>query len=217
MSVVKITNFPGLESLENDAKVILESAAQDAIVPVGTTVFTSGAACENYLLVIDGSVRVQMVSENGREIVLYRVENGQTCIMTTTCLMSHENYTAEAITETDVNAVIIPAQTFHKLIDCSTVFRTFVFSSYSTRLADLLMLVDEVAFHRIDVRLAKFLSERMGGQSLLKTTHQELAVELGSAREVISRQLKDFENRGWVKLSRGQVEVTDLKALTNLM
>ena len=217
MSVVKITNFPGLQSLEKEAKVILEGAAQDALVPAGTLVFTSGAVCENYLLVIDGSVRVQMVSENGREIVLYRVENGQTCIMTTTCLMSHENYTAEAVTETDVNAVIVPAETFHKLIDCSHVFRTFVFSSYSTRLADLLMLVDEVAFHRIDVRLAKFLSERMDDRHQLKTTHQELAVELGSAREVISRQLKDFENRGWVKLSRGQVEVTNLKALEKLM
>lgn len=217
MSIEHITNFPGLEALESKARNLLKNAAQEAVIPVGTTVFSSGAKCENYLLVTDGSVRVQMVSENGREIVLYRVENGQTCIMTTTCLMAHENYTAEAITETEVNAVIVPAQTFHKLIDCSSVFRTFVFSSYSTRLADLLMLVDEVAFHRIDVRLAKFLTERMDEQQRLKTTHQELAVELGSAREVISRQLKDFENRGWVKLSRGQVELTDLKALANLM
>ena len=213
MNAISIESFVGLETLEDSAKTLLSGAAQEAVVPPGTVVFSSGTICENYLLVTDGSVRVQMVSENGREIVLYRVENGQTCIMTTSCLMSGDDYSAEAITETEVKALIVPATTFHQLVDQSAIFRRFVFSSYSTRLSDLLMLVDEVAFHRIDVRLAKFLVERSGADGQLKTTHQELAVELGSAREVISRQLKEFENRGWVKLSRGQVTVADAKAL----
>ncbi|MBL4693401.1 MAG: winged helix-turn-helix domain-containing protein, partial [Magnetovibrio sp.] len=103
------------------------------------------------------------------------------------------------------------AATFHHLVDSSPVFRAFVFSSFGTRLSDLLMLVDEVAFHRIDVRLAKFLIDRQDDSGALKITHHNLATELGSAREVISRQLKDFEKRGWVKLSRGHIEVAQDK------
>jgi CRP/FNR family transcriptional regulator len=211
-----IEDFPGLEDLEPDAKALLAVSAQQAQVPSGTVVFSSGNRCENYFLVTEGSVRVQMVSQNGREIILYRVESGQTCIMTTACLMSHQDYCAEAITESDVKAVMIPGITFQKLIDGSVVFRTFVFSSYSTRLADLLMLVEEVAFHRVDVRLAKFLLDRGGDQGQLIATHQDLAAELGSAREVISRQLKEFEKRGWVNLQRGRIDLLQKSALAAL-
>ncbi len=211
-----IGKFPGLEAIEPEARSVFLSSAQITSVPARTVVFRSGSSCENYLLVIDGSVRVQMVSENGREIVLYRVDQGQTCILTTSCLMTADNYSAEGITETDVNAVMIPAAAFHELMACSGVFRAFVFASYGTRLSDLLMLVDEVAFHRIDVRLARFLVERAGEKKQLQTTHQELAVELGSAREVISRQLKEFERRGWVILARGQVGLTNVPALAAL-
>lgn len=199
--------FPGLEQLENDAKTIISGALHSAKIPQGTTVFSSGDTCENYLLVTQGSVRVQMVSENGREIVLYRVEQGQTCIMTTSCLMTSDVYAAQAITENEVSALILPSATFRQLINMSPIFRGFVFSSYGTRLSDLLMLVDEVAFHRIDVRLARFLKHRHQPSQPLLMTHQDVATELGSAREVISRQLKDFENRGWVKLSRGRIEI----------
>lgn len=216
MSDELIAGFPGLENLEPEARRLFASSAKVANVPAGTVVFQSGDTCENYLLVIDGSVRVQMVSENGREIVLYRVDQGQTCILTTSCLMTSDAYAAEGMTETDVRAVMIPAIDFHKLMAASDVFRSFVFASYGTRLSDLLMLVDEVAFHRIDVRLAKFLLERAGENGRIEATHQVLAVELGSAREVISRQLKEFERRGWVRLARGMVEIIDVSALEGL-
>lgn len=217
MNEAVIENFPGLEAIEPDARDLIASNAQVAVVPAHTVVFRSGSQCENYLLIIDGSVRVQMVSENGREIVLYRVDDGQTCILTTSCLMTNNAYAAEGITETDVNAVMIPAAVFHQLMACSQVFRTFVFASYGTRLEDLLMLVEEVAFQRIDVRLVRLLIERTGNTGHLVKTHQELAIELGSVREVISRQLKDFERRGWVKLSRGRVDIVDPGALENLL
>jgi len=216
MNDAVIGNFPGLAAIEPEARDLFSAKAQVANVPAGTVVFSSGSVCENYLLVIDGSVRVQMVSENGREIVLYRVNDGQTCILTTSCLMTNDVYAAEGVTETEINAVMIPATVFHKLMACSEVFRSFVFASYGTRIEDLLMLVDEVAFQRIDGRLARFLIERMGAQRQLQKTHQELAAELGSAREVISRQLKEFERRGWVKLSRGRVDISDPGALEAL-
>ena len=208
--------FPGLQAMETEARRLFLSAAQIATVPTGTVVFRSGSTCENYLLVKDGSVRVQMVSENGREIVLYRVENGQTCTLTTSCLMTDNEYSAEGVTETEVSAVMIPSAAFHKLMSCSNVFRSFVFASYGTRLSDLLVLIDEVAFHRIDVRLARFLVENADGKRQLQTTHQKLAVELGSAREVISRQLKEFERHGWLRLSRRRIEVADPDALEAL-
>lgn len=133
--------------------------------------FRAGAPCGGYVLVISGSVRVQMVAESGREIVLYRVEDGQTCILTTACLMAGENYAADAVAETDVDAVLIGATDFHRLLSESAAFRGFVFASYGTRLADLIALIDEVAFRRIDVRLAEFLMGKKDERDHLDITH----------------------------------------------
>jgi len=147
-----------------------------------------------------------MVAENGREIVLYRVSGGETCVMTTACLLAHENYGAEGMAETDITAVAISNTTFRTLLGASERFRDFVFSAYGERLADLMVLVEEVAFRRLDLRLADFLVKNQNGGTI-ETTHQALAVELGSVREVVSRVLKEFERRGWVKLARGRIEV----------
>ena len=208
--------FPGLEAMEPETGRVSFLTAQIATVPAGTVIFRSGSTCENYLLVMDGSVRVQMVSENGREIVLYRVENGQTCVLTTSCLMTNNDYSAEGVTETEVSAVMVPSTAFHELMSCSDIFRSFVFASYGTRLSDLLVLIDEVAFRRIDVRLARFLVESADGRRHLQTTHQKLAVELGSAREVVSRQLKEFERHGWLRVSRGRIDIIAADALETL-
>lgn len=208
-----VSHFPGLEKMDADSLAYFVSMAQLADVPTGSTVFAAGQSCENYLLVIRGCVRVQINSENGREIVLYRVENGQTCIFTTSCLMTGDSYAAEGITESDVSAVMIPAAAFHRLVGISEAFRSFVFASYGQRISDLLVLVDQVAFHRIDLRLARFVKEYGGEDRKLAMTHQRLAMELGSAREVISRQLKEFERRGWLKLHRGSIEIIDEPAL----
>lgn len=208
--------FPSLQSLEADAMQLVATGAQRLNIAKGTSVFNEGSQCLNYVFVLDGAIRVQKVSENGREIVLYRVETGDTCILTTSCLMNGEDYAAEGICETDVDAVVIPSVLFHRLLAVSAVFRSFVFSVFGTRISNLLMLIEEVAFRRIDTRLADFLVEHSGVGKSLTRTHQEIAVELGSAREVISRQLKEFERRGWVKLSRGKVEVLNLDPLREL-
>jgi CRP/FNR family transcriptional regulator len=184
-------------------------------IPPGVTVYREGDACENFFLVLDGSVRVQKLSESGREIVLYRVEAGQSCVLTTTCLLAHERYAAEGITETEVRAVSIPLARFHEALARSPGFRDFVFTSYGVRISDLILLVEEVAFGRIDLRLAQLLLDQAKGE-LLEATHQQLAAELGTAREVISRQLKEFERRGWVQLGRGRIQVLDRDGLAAL-
>jgi CRP/FNR family transcriptional regulator len=215
MSSSWLDRFPGLRALEPETAASLEKGAQLVDLPAGQTVFGAGDECHNYLLVIDGSVRVQMTSESGREIVLYRVDSGESCVLTTSCLLAHETYAAEGITETPVHAVAIPARLFLDLLGRSAALRSFVFTTYGSRIAELMMLVEEVAFGRLDIRLARFLLKHGAGDEV-GATHQTLAVELGTAREVVSRQLKDFERHGWVKLSRGRIRVLNPEALHRL-
>ncbi|HVI51751.1 MAG TPA: Crp/Fnr family transcriptional regulator [Candidatus Sulfotelmatobacter sp.] len=211
-----LAQFPDLLKLDPASLKTLRDEAKVASFPAGTPLFRGGDLSRNYLLVLDGQVRVQKVAESGREIVLYRVEPGQSCVLTTACLLSDIPYGAEGVAESELKAVVLPSGTFHRLTASSEGFRRFVFAAYSTRLSELLCLIEEVAFGRIDKRLAGFLSERAGSQGEVKATHQELAVELGTAREVISRQLKDFERRGWVELSRGSLLIRNRTALENL-
>ncbi|UCH74125.1 MAG: Crp/Fnr family transcriptional regulator [Rhodospirillales bacterium] len=211
-----IGRFPALAKLEPDCRRSLQAASRVVSLSAGQTVFRGGDECSNYLLVLEGSVRVQMTAESGREIVLYRVDAGETCVLTTACLLSHEAYSAEGVTETPVRAVTIPAQLFHDLLGRSAVLRAFVFTTYGARIADLMLLVEEVAFQRVDLRLARFLIERADTAGRLEATHQALAVELGTAREVVSRQLKEFERKGMVALSRGCISLRDRQALRAL-
>ncbi|MGD1878782.1 MAG: Crp/Fnr family transcriptional regulator [Kiloniellaceae bacterium] len=211
-----ITRFPELARLTPDERKLVAERAQVVKLPAQTTVFAPGLPAENFLLLLDGVVRVQQVSTGGREIVLYRVAGGESCIMTTACLLSGDTYNAEGITETPVEAVAVPKAAFEALMARSAEFRRFVFSHYSNRITDLLHVVEEVAFERIDKRLAQKLLELANGEDLVSGTHQELAVELGSAREVVSRHLKEFQRRGWLELTRGQVRLTDRDSLARL-
>lgn len=204
-----LAQFPDLQEIDPDHLARLEAGAQVVSVPSDAMVFTVGAPCQNYLMVIDGSVRVQKSSETGREIVLYRVEPGQTCVLTTVCVLSNRDYDAEAVAETDVQAVAVSSSTFHELMGLSATFRQFVMSAYSIRMSELMALIDEIAFQRFDVRLSQHLLERGEQGSPIATTHQQIASELGSAREVVSRQLKEFERRGMVKLGRGAIDLVD--------
>ena len=208
-----INHFPGLLELDEPTQKKLFEKSRVVELPSGTLIFGPGKAPESHLLLIDGTVRVQQISENGREIVLYRVQAGESCILTTACLLAHEDYCAEGLAETWVRAVAIPRAVFDDLIASSDVFRRFVFTTYSSRITDLFMVIEEVAFKRIDIRLAQKLLElgRLSGH--VQLTHQQLATELGSAREVISRQLQEFQRRGWITATRGAVSLTDIAAL----
>lgn len=209
--------FPALAKLDAESARILEQGFRPVDIPAGTVLFRDGGDCANYLLVQEGAVRVQKVAENGREIVLYRVERGQSCVLTTNCLLGGGGlYAAEGIAETAVRALVLPASVFRSLLGASAEFRDFIFSVYAARIADLLMLIEEVAFGRIDMRLAQCLLDHATAENAVLATHQELAVELGTAREVVSRQLKDFERRGWLALFRGRVELIRSDALQRL-
>jgi CRP/FNR family transcriptional regulator len=205
--------FPALAPVTDPAWRRVAATAQVIHLPAGQVAFRPGDVCENYLMVASGTIRVQKVAENGREIVLYRVEPGETCVLTTSCLLGGARYPAEGITEGAVEAAVLPIARFHEAVAASDGFRRFVFASLGERLSDLMVLVEAIAFGRVDARLAERLLALGGPNGTITTTHQGLAAELGTAREVVSRLLKEFERHGWVALSRGRVEIKDRAAL----
>lgn len=203
--------FAALARLEPEARTVLLGAAQPIAAPAGTVLFRPGEACERFVMLRSGRVRVQLLSETGHEIVLYRVNAGETCVITTSCLIAHETYSAEGIADGPVEALLVPLATFETLLGTSAIFRGFVMAAFGARLADLMHRIDDVAFRPIDARLAERLLA--SAEDALTTTHQALAVELGTAREVVSRRLKTFERDGLVALARGAIELRDRAGL----
>ncbi|RMG27704.1 MAG: Crp/Fnr family transcriptional regulator [Gammaproteobacteria bacterium] len=191
--------------------------AQLVRLPPGMKVFEPGGRCQSYLLVVEGSVRVQLVTESGREAVLYHVRAGNSCILTTSCLLGGQHYPAEGVTESEVAALVVPAARFLPALDQSRAFRKFVFANLGRRLAEVMERIEQIAFGPIDRRLAGALLDLADGDGVIRTTHQNLAVELGSAREVISRHLKRFESRDWVALGRGTITIRNAEALQGLV
>lgn len=211
-----VERFPGLARLETPTKRLLVDRSAVIKVPKDTVIFGPGNSPENMLFLLDGSVRVQQVSETGHEIVLYRIHAGQSCVLTTACLLAYEDYSAEGIAETAVTAAAVPRDVFDDLVARSHSFRDFVFAAFSKRITDLFLMIDEVAFQKLDVRLADRLVALSNGKDDVATTHQKLSVELGTAREVVSRQLQEFQRRGWIEQGRGTVRLLDRVQLEKL-
>lgn len=212
-----IDRFQGLRRLPPDIRADLTRGSQIVSVPAGTQVFAPGQSADNLLLLLEGTVRVQQKSDTGREIFLYRVHAGESCVLTTACMLSYEDYAADGIAETAVTAVAIPRATFDDLVGRSPVFREFVFAAYSRRITDLFALIDDIVFQRMDVRLAARLLELADDAGIVRATHAVLGTELGTAREVVSRTLSEFQRRGWIEQSRGEVRLTGRAGLDRLV
>jgi CRP/FNR family transcriptional regulator len=172
--------------------------------------FDSGSTCAMLPLVLSGSIRVFKRSKSGREISLYRVSSDQLCIVTLGCLLGGDNYPATGVTEEAVSMISVPNNLFQELVGSHEGFRELVFSQFSARITGLMELVDEVAFQQLDQRLAYLLSKR---GPVINDSHQQIADELGSVREIVSRILKQFEARGWVLLARKRIQVIDPEKL----
>jgi len=208
--------FQGTAALPKKVRERLLEMARVRELARGTEVFSPHNVPDGLLLLYAGRIRVSQSSESGREIVLYRVEAGESCVLTTACMLAEESYNAHGIAETDVTLVALSKAAFDRLISDEEAFRDFVFAAYSRRLIDLLRVVDDVAFGRIDVRLADRLLSLAGLEHEVCATHQQLATELGTAREVISRVLHDFHERELIAQARGRISLTDIAALTAL-
>lgn len=180
------------------------------VLPRGSTVFGEGARCIGFPLVLRGSIRVFKRSDEGRELPLYRVGPGESCVISTVCLVGQMDYDARAEAEEDTEVAILSPAGFARLLGDPS-FRRFVFGLFSRRIADLMVLVDALAFKRLDQRLALILSR---GPSPRRATHQQIADELGTVREIASRVLKEFEKAGLLKLGRGRIDILDRVGLT---
>ena len=208
-----LERFPFFAALPAERLERVLAEAQPVRAPRGTLLFDARQPCRGFPLVLEGEVRVAKSSPGGREIVLYRVGPGQGCLLSGGCLLGDTDYSARAVAEEDVTLLSLPPALFQELMLGFEPFRRFVFGMYGERLAEVMELVEEVAFRRLDARLAQLLVSR---GPVLEATQQQLADELGSVREIVSRLLRQFEERGWVELARNRVTVRDARALAEL-
>jgi CRP/FNR family transcriptional regulator len=204
--------YPALASLDAVALGAALERSQLLRVPAGTPMFGEGSPCRQFPLVLEGSIRVAKCSD-GRELQLYRVTPGESCVLTSGCLVGGRDYPATGVVERDARLVVLPKAVFDELMATHEPFRHYVFSLFAERLADLMTVVEAVAFHRLDRRLAAAL---LGRGRVVELTHQQLADELGSVREIVTRVLRSFAEQGLVRSSRGAVEVLDAAGLRRI-
>ncbi|MGV0975850.1 MAG: Crp/Fnr family transcriptional regulator [Azonexus sp.] len=205
--------YPALASLPAER---LEALLQPAALQLaaGTHVFAEHQPCQGFPLLLAGSIKVVKQSTSGRELMLYRVAPGGSCIITSSCLLGHSDYNARGIAESPLRLLILPAPVFTQLMLEHPPFRDFVFHLFAERIGELMQLVEEVAFARLDQRLARLLLAR--NENVLNITHQQMADELGSVREIVSRLLKGFAEQGLVSLGREQLTITDRSRLQKI-
>lgn len=208
--------IPALRDMADHALGAMIESARITRLPAGGYAYRENQNCDHFLLVTSGSIRVQKSSENGGIITLYHLSPGQSCELTTSCLLAGEPYSAEAIAEEASTLALIPEVRFQEALIRSPKFREYVFSQVGRGMNELVTLVEEVAFGQMDCRLARCLISRSQDGDDIRTTHQDLAEELGSAREVISRLLKKFERSDWVRLHRGRIEIIDRHILQDM-
>lgn len=195
-----------------DNQAVLERYAQQLTIAAGTRLFSEGDPCEQYVLVRSGTAVVQKLTASGQEMVLYKIEAGESCILTTSCLIAHEHYPADGYAETDLQVWLLSRKDFHLAMDESAGFRSDVLSAFGHRVSDLIQLVQSLAFGDINQRLARYLLNHQR-DSGIAVTHQKIASALGTAREVVSRHLKDWERGGLLQLERGHIHVREAKKL----
>jgi len=207
------SSLPFLVRADSQLVRELQQAASLVRIPAGRDIFVEGDRVDGIALLISGVVRVYKIGETGREITLYRFGLGESCILTANAILSAKSFPAIASVEQDAEAVMIPTEVFRDWIRRYDIWRDFVFDLLSQRLSSMMVIVDEVAFQRMDIRVASWLLKQAKAQNPMRFTHQQIAAELGSSREVISRLLEDLVSAEVVRLGRGVIEILDFEAL----
>ncbi|MDR2189352.1 MAG: Crp/Fnr family transcriptional regulator [Azonexus sp.] len=206
--------YPALAGLRPEQQMALLQPAAVMRLPAGAQVFAERQPCQGFPLLLEGRIKVGKSAANGRELMLYRVEPGGSCIISSSCLLGRSDYNARGVAETPLTLLLLPVPVFAELMLAHAPFRDFVFHLFAERIAELMQLVEEVAFARLDQRLARLLLARP--DDVLAVTHQQLADELGSVREIVSRLLKGFAAQGLVSLGREQITLIDRSGLQGI-
>jgi len=202
--------YPVLKELPPDLLRKVEQEAKLVQAPAGRQLFGEGSPCTYYPLLVEGTIRATKCSPDGHEILLYRLNAGESCVITVVALLGQTSYPARGTSETDLTLFGVPRSLFLEMILKSPPFRVFVFQFLSQRMAHLMALIDDVAFRRVDQRLA---SRLLFHREPIAVTHQMLADELGTTREVVSRTLETFQESGMLRLGRRRIEILDRRAL----
>jgi len=191
----------------------IREAASLVRLRAGHDVFVEGDRVEAIALLLSGVVRVYAIGSGGREITLYRFGQGQSCVLTASAILNRKTFPAVATVEQDAEALLIPAEAFRRWVHRSDLWRDFVFDMLSQRLASVVETLDEALFRRMDARLAAFLLARARPGNPVRITHQQIASELGSSREVVSRLLEELARAGLIRTARGEIQVVDAAGL----
>lgn len=208
-----IERFPLIRNFSPAHMQIARGTVHFPVLEAGAVAYELDGECTNYLMCIDGLTRVFRMSESGREMLIYKVTGGGTCVLTTQCLLAGGGFPAESIAEEHTELAALPVSTFQQLMAESKEFRSFVLDDYTKLMASMFTLIQEVAFAPLEQRLARRLLAEAGTAGIVVKTHQQLAADVGSAREVVSRILAQWAEAGLVELRRGQVQIVDRAAL----
>jgi CRP/FNR family transcriptional regulator, anaerobic regulatory protein len=205
--------YPALAAIDpHERQAVLAEDAQAVSVPQGAVLFEEGQPCRGFPMVLSGGIRVARGSRGGRNLELYRVSPGDLCVVSTSCLFGQVALSAHGVTLAPTELMLLSPAGFERW-SANAAFRRFAFGVFADRLADLMALAEAVAFQQLDRRLARAL---LGQGNVLRTTHQALADELGTVREMVTRLLKRFESAGWVVLGRERIEIVQPQALREL-
>lgn len=208
--------LPFFSGADDGLKREFISSNKRITVPPGQNIIWEGQECRHLAILDTGMVRVYKVGENGREITLYRFGPGESCILTVSCIVSENTFPAIACAENEVSAYLVPSNIVRKWIDDYPEWREYVLRFLAKRISGVINKVEDIAFRRMDSRIADLLLKRAAVSPILKITHQEIASELGSVREVISRILKEFEQKEIITLQRGLIQIENMRLLKKI-
>jgi CRP/FNR family transcriptional regulator len=200
-----LTSYPFIEKLETEALEFLQAHLKPIKIPKNNLLFYQGDICDNILWLTKGEVRLYTQSDEIEEITLYTLKAGEQCIVNTASLLSQTEAIASAQTVTDIEGYLIDVESVKKLAKLSDIYQTYLFSLYQLRFEELTSLINDIKFKRLDTRILEWL--RKQPSDIIEITHEELAIKLGSSRVVMSRLLKELEQKGTVALHRGKIEL----------
>lgn len=195
----------------------MDAAMQYHVLPAGAFFYREWDACPHFAVVVSGDIRVYKTGGLGREVTLYHVQDSEPCLVNLLCVMLGKPAMATAQAEVETSAVLFPAHLLDAWMAASEALRRFVFEAIAGRVVNVMTLVEEITFQRMDARLAALLAKRFANEESFDATHEEIAAELGTAREVVSRLLRDFSRRGAIRVTRGHVELRNREVLRQLM
>jgi len=212
------TCFPVWDKLTTEEQTLLSGRVFEKKIPVGTILHQSGADCMGLVLLRSGQFRAYILSDQGREITIYRLFDRDMCLLSASCIMRSIQFDISISAEKDTDVWVIPTDVYQELMEKSAAMANYITEVMGTRLTDVMWLMEQIMWKSFDKRLAAFLAEecRIENSDTLKITHEQIAAHLGSAREVVTRMLTYFQSEGIVELTRGKIRILDHKRLNDI-